>query len=159
MWDTKASLPPDRKDFTVKEIKQLVQQGIAENKALRGENVKLKEMVKKLASSLKETNLFNAKVMQVNKLFTRGGLTAEQKRSIVESIDAAESISEVKKIGVTLERTLKSVGVVAEGAKRKSVSQRAGKSGGADQKVLRESVDKGAGSQQTSRWEQLAGLK
>lgn len=157
-WDEKGSLPPARKDWTVKEVRQLIRQGLAENKKLREMNSKLLEMLKTTTAKLNETNLFNAKVLHVNKLFSAGKLTKEQKKAVVESIDAAVSVNEVKKIALTLEKSFKSAGLVNESVRKpKASSQGARTSGGANQKVLRESADKSA-NPNYSRWAQLAGL-
>lgn len=156
-WDQKVALPPAKKDWTVKEVKALVEQGLAENKKLRETNSKLVETVKLLGAKLAETNLFNSKVLHVNQMLSRVRLTKEQKRVVIESIDRATSIDEVKKIYSTLESTLRVAGVVAEARKPKANQQGARKSGGANQEVLRESADKSAGHQY-SRWAQLAGL-
>ena len=157
-WDQKAALPPARQDYSVKEIKQLVATGLAENKRLKEQNAKLVEMVRTLSGKLTETNLFNAKVLHVNRMLSGVRLTREQKRVVIESIDRAGSIDEVKKIYSTLESALKSAGVVAEARKPKANAQGARKSGGATQEVLRESADKSAGNGQFSRWQQLAGI-
>lgn len=157
MWDQKGSLPPDRKDYSVKEIKQLVRQGMAENKALREQNGKLIEALKLTVKKLSETNLFNAKVLHVNKLFSAGKLTKEQKRTVVESLDRASTVSEVKKIALSLESSFKSSGVVSEGRKPSARAQGARTTGGSTQKVLSESADNGV-SDQYSRWTALAGI-
>lgn len=157
-WDDKAAHPPEKKDWTVKEIRQLVAAGIAENKKLRGDNHKLTEMVRTLGKRIAEVNLFNTKVVAVNKMLSGSRLTREQKRAVIEGIDRAHSVDEVKRIYEALESTLRSAGVVSESRKPKANAQGVRRSGGADQKVLRESADK-SGGEQYSRWQQLAGLE
>lgn len=153
----KGALPPDRKDWTVKEVKTLIRKGMLENQSLKTENAKLKEMLKLTVSKLTETNLFNAKVLHVNKLFTGGKLTKEQKKSVVNSIDTARTVDEVKKISLALESTFRATGVMSEARKPRASTQGARTSGGANQQVLRESVNNRENSNY-SRWQTLAGI-
>lgn len=153
----KGALPPDRKDWTVKEVKNLIRKGMQENQSLKAENKTLKEALKSAVRSLTETNLFNAKVLHVNKLFTGGKLTKEQKKSVVNSIDTAKSVDEVKRISLALESTFRASGVMSEVRKPRASSQGARTSGGANQEVLRESVSNRE-NPSYSRWQTLAGI-
>lgn len=155
-WDNVE--PPAKKDFTVKEIRKLVRQGIRENQNLSNRNGKLTEMVKALHGKLKEMNLLNAKIMHVNKFMNGHRLTTEQKKTVIESIDTGRSVKEVKRIFGILENSFRSAGVVAEGRRTvKADSQKRRTTGAADARVLRESADKAEGSGY-GRWQQLAGL-
>lgn len=158
-WDGEE--PPHKQDFTVKEM---IQRGLAENKALRAENKSLSEtarkltsMVKALAQKLSESNLFNAKVMHVNKVLSGNKLTNEQKRVVLESFDKAKTISEVKTVYSVITSSF-ATGNLVESRKPKANSQRARTSGGADQKVLRESVDRAADGGMSERLKRLAGI-
>ena len=156
-WDDET--PPAKQDYSVKEIKQLVRQGMAENKALRGANKKLKEMVKAMHGKLTEMNLLNSKILHVNKFISGYRLNTEQKKAVIESIDRAKSIDEVKNIFGVLESSFKAAGAITEGKNTKARGD-AGKrrtSGAPDAKVLRESADKAEGGQ-FSRWRELAKL-
>lgn len=149
--------PPAAEDMTVKEA---IRRGYAENKQLRrslGEAVK---MVRALASKLHEVNLFNSKVLHVNRILNAGGrLTTEQKRVVMESIDKARSISEVKVVYEAIVGSLKASSNLNEGRGRKphANAQRARTSGSPKNDVLRESVDRGS-NDQFSRMKLLAGL-
>lgn len=149
--------PPAAEDMTVKEA---IRRGYAENKALRknlGEAVK---MVRTLASRLHEVNLFNAKVLHVNRILnTQGRLTTEQKRVVLESIDKARSINEVKMVYETIVGSFKAAGQLVESKARRPLAnaQRARSSGSPKQEVLRESVDRGS-NDQFARMKMLAGL-
>lgn len=149
--------PPAATDQTVKEM---IRRGFNENKALRknlGEAVK---MVKALASKLHEVNLFNSKVLHVNRILNgQGRLTTEQKRVVMESIDKARSLKEVKMVYETVIGAFKAAGALHESKTRKPVAnaQRARSSGSPKQEVLRESVDRGS-KDQYSRMKMLAGL-
>lgn len=148
--------PPAKQKYTMENLKKIVEAGLAENHALRANEKKLREALKFTLGKLNETNLFNAKVLHVNRMLQRYRLTNEQKKMVVESVDSGTSIEEIKKISSVLESTFKSIsGVVSESRKKTSV--KAGKSGGPTQKVLSESRDNSASSQ-GSRWLELAGL-
>ena len=84
---------------------------IHENKAhneakiaeLTQENVSLKESLKEYKESFKvlrkqinEVQTFNAKLAYVNKLFSKGGLTNDEKVQIAESFDEANTVEEAK---------------------------------------------------------------
>lgn len=157
-WDN--VLPPDKKDFTVKEqVRKLVKQGLEENRKLSNENKKLMKIVKQLHGKLKETNLLNAKILHVNKFMSANKLTNEQKRSVIESIDKGSTVSEVKNIYSVIEKSFKAAGVVSESRnKPRADNQKERRQGGADPKVLRESADRSGTGAATSRWQQLAGL-
>lgn len=159
-WDDEE--PPAKKDYSVKEIRQLVKQGMAENRSLLKQNRGLTEMVKKLHGKLKEMNLLNAKILHVNKFLSANRLTNEQKKSVIESIDKGQTITEVKNIFAILESSFRAAGAVTEtvGRRARADAQKRRTSGGADQEVLRESVDRSSGGAGGfSRWAQLAGIK
>lgn len=152
--------PPAKKDFTVKEIRKMVKRGMAENAALAEQNQKLTEMVKALSGKLTEMNLLNSKILHVNKFMTAHRLTAEQKKTVIESIDRGNTVKEVKSIFSILESSFKAAGAVNESAVRRprADSQKLRTSGAPGAKVLRESADKAEGGG-FDRWSQLAGLK
>lgn len=158
-WDSQE--PPAKKDWTVKEVKALVAQGINENKALYGKLNQLAKENKKLREHLAKVNLFNQKVLHVNKFFVEHKLSTKQQLSVVEAFDRAKTIAECTSTYKTLESSFRASGVVSESrSKAKANSQRARKPG-ATERVIRESVDKSANgdSAQYSRWQQLSGLK
>jgi hypothetical protein len=156
-WENE--VPPAKQDFTVKEIRSLVRQGMAENKALVNQNSKLTEMVKALHGKLSEMNLLNTKILHVNKFMTAHKLTREQKKTVIESIDKGSSVNEVRRIYGILESSFRSAGAVNESSARRprGDSQKRRTSGAPDAKVLRESADKAEGGG-FGRWKQLAGL-
>lgn len=151
--------PPHKQDFTVKEM---IARGLAENKSLKTKNAKLAEMVQTLAAKLHEVNLFNAKVLHVNRFLNSPvRLTAEQKKVCIESLDKARSIQEVKSIYEALAGSFKASQALQESKNPRKPAgnvQRVAKSGSPDPKVLSESVDKNQTTSQYNRLRQLAGL-
>jgi len=103
-----------------------------------------------LREQLEEVNLFNAKLLYVNKLMQNRDLTSRQQRAIVESLDAAKSVREAKLLFTSLTESLKSKsGTVTEGRILGS-SSRSMRSGSTAN--LNESVE-------VDRWGLLAGIK
>jgi len=154
--------PPAATDYSVKEA---IDRAISESPELRAYVSFLEESLKeansvahKLRNEVREVNLFNTKVLKVNEMLSKFGknLTNEQKRVVIEKMDEAKTIREVKLVSESLERAFS---VVTESVARrpKANAQRVRRSGGANQKVLRESVDKSTGNQY-SRMQKLAGL-
>lgn len=156
-WDDEE--PPAKKDWIPENIRQLVKQGIAENKTLASRNARLTETVQKLYGKLKEMNLLNSKILHVNKFMSAHRLTAEQKRTVIESIDKGTTVKEVKSIFSILESSFRAAGAVTESAVRRprADSQKRRTSGAPDPRVLRESADREEG-RGYGRWQTLAGL-
>ena len=152
--------PPAKQDFTVKEMKSLIGRGLQENKNLKENLKKAVGLIRHLGARLHEVNLFNAKVLHVNRILNGGPrLTSEQKKVVLESIDKAKTIAEVKTVYEVINSSFAVASNLSEGKSRKPVAnaQRPRTSGGANQKVLRESVDRQQ-SDGFGRLQQLAGL-
>lgn len=151
--------PPAKKDFTVKEIKALIRKGLAENERLRKENRALREKSQKLMEHLSRTNLFNSKVQAVNSIFSENReLNGKQKRRVVESIDKAKTVSEVKNIANAISSTLDKKQVQESKQKPRANAQRP-RGKGADNRTIRESVDKSSNeSPLYNRWQELSGI-
>jgi hypothetical protein len=104
-----------------------------------------------LREQLEEVNLFNAKLLYVNKLMQNRDLTAKQQRAIVESLDAAKSVREAKLLYTSLTESIKpKSGTVNEGRILGSSSRSTRSASPAAS--LNESVE-------VERWAILAGIK
>jgi len=156
-WDTE--VPPDHVDY---QIKEALKAGLAENKMLRGKLKEAVAIIKKLGETLHETNLFNAKVLHVNRILNSDRkLTKEQKAVVLESIDKAKSVAQVKMVYEAIVSSFKaSAGSLSESKSRKPLAnaQRPRTSGTPKPEVLRESVDRAEGQGKYDRMRQLAGL-
>ena len=157
--------PPHKQKWIpeAKELQGMVQRGLAENKALRENLRKAVAMVETLGKKLHEVNLFNAKVLHVNKILNGGTrLTKEQKTFVMESIDKARSISEVKMVFETIVGSIQTSAAINESRNPRAPKANAAgarTTGTPKQEVLSESVDRANG--QTSRYsrvQELAGL-
>lgn len=67
-----------------------------ENRDLKVSLVKHAEAIESLRGQLTEMNLFNAKLLYVNRLLQDRDLSDAQRRNIIESLDRARSLREVK---------------------------------------------------------------
>jgi hypothetical protein len=63
-----------------------------------------------LREELNQTNLLNAKLLYVNKVFKANNLTESQKVSIITAFDKAETVKEVKLVYETVSENITSVG-------------------------------------------------
>jgi hypothetical protein len=121
------------------------------NRALKSKLVEAAKEAVALREQLEEVNLFNAKLLYVNKLMQNRDLTPRQQRAIVESLDAAKSVREAKLLYTSLTESLKSKsGTMTEGRILGSSSRSTRSASPAAS--LNESVE-------VDRWAVLAGIK
>jgi hypothetical protein len=121
------------------------------NRALKAKLVEAAKEAVTLREQLEEVNLFNAKLLYVNKLMQNRDLTPRQQRAIVESLDAAKSVREAKLLYTSLTESLKSKsGTMTEGRILGSSSRSTRSASPAAS--LNESVE-------VDRWAVLAGIK
>jgi hypothetical protein len=121
------------------------------NRGLKGKLDESQKMIAALREQLEDVNLFNAKLLYVNKLMQNRDLTPRQQRSIVESLDRTQSVSEAKLLYNSLTESLKvKTGNINEGRIIGS-SSRSTRSGSAPA-AMNESVE-------VDRWAILAGIK
>jgi len=97
------------------------------------------KVIKFLRSKLNEVNLLNAKLLYVNKLIKKEGLTEGQKVKIIETFDRARNVREAKLIYTTLAESVNKRSVVkAPVTKTKMVEGFASKSQKPTTKILSE---------------------
>lgn len=119
---------------------------------LRRQNTKLQTENKKLQKQLSEMNLFNAKLLYVNKLMQNRNVSSKQQRAIVEALDNAKTIREAKFLYEGLAKSLtKQTKKLTESADRRllSSSSKATRRGSAT--INEDAV--------ASRWATLAGIR
>jgi hypothetical protein len=128
---------------------------------LHGQVAEYAKVVESLREQLTEMNLFNAKLLYVNKLVQDKNVTSEQRRGIVESLDGAKTLREVKLLYKGLTKSLKIAntsakkGQISESAARRSIGSSSRPAGTqSTQKTHNENTDSTA-----NRWATLAGLK
>jgi len=114
----------------------------------RRDNQVVKEN-KELKKQLTEMNLFNAKLLYVNKLIQNRNVSSKQQRAIVEALDNAKTIREAKLVYEGLTRSLN----------KKSLSEGTRRVLGSSSKPTRSGSSTVNESTQTNRWATLAGIK
>ena len=120
------------------------------NQALKTRLVESEQAINTLREQLEEVNLFNAKLLYVNKLMQNRDLSARQQRAVVESLDAAKTVREAKLLYTSLTESLKSKsGSTMNEGRVFGSSSRSTRSGSAS--TLNESVE-------ADRWAILAGI-
>lgn len=121
------------------------------NRGLKGKLDESRKMIVALREQLDEVNLFNAKLLYVNKLMQNRDLTPRQQRSIVESLDGAKSVREAQLLFNSLTESLKVKSTKMNEGKVIGSASRSTRSGSAPA-TLNESVE-------VDRWAILAGIK
>tara|TARA_R110001606_G_scaffold114175_3_gene241564 strand:+ start:9210 stop:10571 length:1362 start_codon:yes stop_codon:yes gene_type:complete len=134
--------------------------GSAQIATLNGQVAEYAKVINSLREQLTEMNLFNAKLLYVNKLVQDKNVTSEQRRGIVESLDGAKTLREVKLLYKGLTKSLKTAKTsskksqISEAAARRSIGSSSRPAGTkSTQKTLNESADS-----TPNRWATLAGL-
>jgi len=125
----------DTCDVDVEERKTLLKRMFSENKELK--------------KQLAEMNLFNAKLLYVNKLIQNRSVSSKQQRAIVEALDNAKTIREAKLVYEGLTQSLN----------KKSLSEGTRRVLGSSSKPTRSGSSTVNESKQTNRWATLAGIK
>ena len=107
--------------------------------------------IKALKSELNEINLFNAKLMYVNKIFKAKNLNESQKTRVIDAFDRAVSVKEVENTYKTLQET------VSAAPKKSSLKESVGFASKAmGNAPARPIIEADAF---VSRWQTLAGIK
>ena len=119
----------------------------AQNRKLQNENRKLKKQ-------LSEMNLFNAKLLYVNKLMQNRNVTQKQQRAIVEALDNAKTIREAKFLYQGLAKSLvkRTTRTMNESANSRKLLSSASKSTRSGSAALNEDTV-------AARWATLAGIR
>jgi len=138
---------------TLKKLNEAIQQLRKLSRMNRAQNEKLNKYrgaVHTLREQLEDLNLFNAKLLYVNKLLQNKNLNESQKKSVIKALDEAKSLGETKALFQSLTESLSSSKSSLNESTRFGSSSRTTTSGsGAKDRKVGES----------DRWARLAGLK
>jgi hypothetical protein len=112
---------------------------------------KYRSAVKTLREQLEDLNLFNAKLLYVNKLLQNKSLNESQKKSVIKALDEARSLGETKALYKSLTESLSnsSKTTLSESRKFGSSSRPTSSASAKNTEVISE----------VNRWQTLAGLK
>ena len=125
------------------------------NRALSGKIVEYRGAVETLREQLTEMNLFNAKLLYVNKLLQSHSMTPTKRRSIIEALDKAGNLREVKLLYRSLTESLS-----ANDGKKSLSESRLRNLGSSSRTVGRSSASNSASAPgEVDRWSVLAGIK
>ena len=125
---------------------------MTENGSLKNKLNKYRSAVSTLREQLEELNLFNAKLLYVNKLLQNKSITESQKRSVVKALDAAKDLREAKVLFQSLTESFDSGKSKSKGSLNESTRM-----GGSSRTTRSASSDNA--SNEVTRWARLAGLK
>lgn len=134
---------------------QIPESGLEEKKKHDAEKDKVEEeleeaksTIEKMRQDLQEVNLLNAKYLYMNKLFKSKTLTESQKVKVINALDRASSVTEVKNTYETLKESFESKKQLKESIG--FASQAAGMA--PKQPIIEQDST-------MSRWQKLAGIK
>lgn len=112
---------------------------------------KYRSAVKTLREQLEDLNLFNAKLLYVNKLLQNKSLNESQKKSVIKALDEARSLGETKALYKSLTESLSN--------SSKSTLSESRKFGSSSRPTSSASVKNTEVISEVNRWQTLAGLK
>jgi hypothetical protein len=137
---------------SLKKLNENIRNLRRQNRAQQEKLNKYRGAVQTLREQLEDLNLFNAKLLYVNKLLQNNTLSESQKKSVIKALDEAKSLSETKSLYTSLTESLS----VSASKKTLSESTRFGSSSRTTTSASTHS-DKTVG--ESDRWAKLAGLK
>ena len=115
---------------------------------------KYRGAVQTLREQLEDLNLFNAKLLYVNKLLQNKGLTESQKKSVIRALDEAKSLNETKALYKSLTESLS-----VTSSKRRNTLNESIKPGSSSRVTTSSSSKGNASVGEMTRWQKLAGIK
>ncbi|MAG25296.1 hypothetical protein CMI47_06920 [Candidatus Pacearchaeota archaeon] len=137
----------------MRKLKRNLKDESRHNRALKNKLNEYRSAVETLREQLTDLNLFNAKLLYVNKLLQNPSVSATQRKSIIESLDDARSLREVKLLYKSLTESL------SKGKSENLSESTARKTLGASSRPTKRASAKLSEAKEVSRWAQLAGLK
>ena len=128
-------------------IRQLRRQNRSQSEKLN----KYRGAVNSLREQLEDLNLFNAKLLYVNKLLQSKSLNESQKKSVIKALDEAQSLQEAKSLYTSLTETFKrNTGTSTLNESRVM--------GGSSRPTTSAQSTSTSTTNELSRWQRLAGL-
>jgi len=129
-------------------IRQLRRQNRSQSEKLN----KYRGAVNSLREQLEDLNLFNAKLLYVNKLLQNKSLNESQKKSVIKALDEAQSLTEAKSLYKSLTETFRSTG-----GTRSTISE-SRVFGSSSRPTTSSQANATSSNNELSRWQRLAGL-
>ena len=136
------------------EMRRALRNQRRQNGALENKLTKYRSAVQTLREQLEELNLFNAKLLYVNKLLQNKGINESQKRSIVKALDEAKDLREAKVLYKSLTESFSKS--TRSNSRRLNESARIASSSRTTRPAGTHAT---SASGEVDRWARLAGLK
>jgi len=137
----------------INKLNEALRQQVRLNRDLSKKLTKYRGAVKSLREQLEDLNLFNAKLLYVNKLLQNKNLNESQRKSIIKALDKAGSINEAK----TLFRSLTETFSRSRKGGSKTINE--SRTLGSSSRPTTSAASKNTGNTELGRWAKLAGLK
>tara|TARA_Y100000310_G_scaffold98156_1_gene95834 strand:+ start:979 stop:2025 length:1047 start_codon:yes stop_codon:yes gene_type:complete len=134
-------------------FKQAVADLTAENKQLKNDINKMREVLSQAKDRLQEVNLSNAKLVYSNKTYVSDSLNERQKNKIVDAISKATTVAEAKIIYETLQSTVGSVSTREPKSLSETISRKS------STLLPRRNEERGNSVKIRDRMQRLAGIK
>jgi len=134
----------------LKEMRAKMRDAARHNRSMQEKLNKYRSAVQTLREQLEDLNLFNAKLLYVNKLLQNKSLQEGQKKSIIKALDQANSLNEAKMLYKGLTESFTSGG-------RKSINE--SRTRGSSSRATTSSSSNQSAMGEVNRWATLAGLK
>jgi hypothetical protein len=122
-----------------------------ENRALRQQLNDYRGAVETLREQLSDLNLFNAKLLYVNKILQNKDVAPNQRRSIIEALDGAANLREAKLLYESLSTSISS--------KNASLNESVKHTAGLASRPTTSASARMSGAGEVDRWAILAGIK
>ena len=134
----------------INKLNEAVRQLRRQNRAQKEKLNKYRGAVSSLREQLEDLNLFNAKLLYVNKLLQNKGLNESQKKSVIKALDEAQSLTEAKSLYKSLTETFSR-------GERKTISE-SRILGSSSRPTTSSQPNATSTSNELGRWQRLAGL-
>lgn len=145
------STDEDLNVLETRRLKTALKNESRKNRALRTEVENSKKVIHKLKEQIEAVNLFNAKLLYVNRMMANEGVSPRQRKAFITSLDKAESLREVKLLYKTV---TDHVGKRQASPMTESTSRRAASAS----KVTQAGSLSEAADPTLNRWARLAGI-
>lgn len=124
-----------------------------DNRALETRLNEYRGAIETLREQMTDMNLFNAKLLYVNKMLQSKELTPKQQKVVIEAIDGASTLREVKMLYKSLTESL-------TGGNGSSLNESASRfNAGGSSRATSSSAARATETAEVDRWAKLAGLK
>jgi len=124
---------------------------VRENRTLKTQLNDYRGAVETLREQLSDLNLFNAKLLYVNKILQNKDVAPTQRRAIIEALDGAGNLREAKLLYQSLTSSITT--------KNESLNESVKHSAGLASRPVTTSSARMSGASEIDRWATLAGLK